>query len=104
MVMETDQNIYYLNSLEDTGKLEDLFDKEHAPIFVLEAFLRLKKQFNSENLLEYFRCLDQWEEMIQNDYIGDIYEVIHEDSDKIIVEFSDPDYPTKKEICSYFLA
>lgn len=97
-------DIYYLNSLQSSGKLKELFDPEEAPIFVLEAFTRLERHFCKETLIDYFHALDQWEEMIQDDYIGNIYEVIKEEDDKIIVEFSEPDNPTKKDVCSYFLA
>lgn len=99
-----EQDIYYLNSLDEVGKLQDRIDINSAPIFVLDALKNLEQKFNKENLIEYFHMLDAWEEMVQDDYIGDIYEVIHESPDKIVVEFSEAGNPTHKDICSYFLA
>lgn len=98
-------NVYYLNSLKENGKLRDLIiNEEHIPIEVEEALDRLEKDFNKENLLEYFRTLDNWEEMLQDDYIGDVYDVIKEEDGNIIVEFYQADNPTKKDICTYFTA
>lgn len=97
-------SVYYLNELKESGKLRDLIEEEESiPIDVEEALNRLEKQFNKENLLEYFRTLDNWEEMLQDDYIGDICEVIKEEPDHIVVEFYQADNPTNKGICTYFI-
>lgn len=98
-------SVYYLNELKESGKLRELIeDEEIIPIDVEEALDRLERQFNKENLLEYFRAIDNWEEMLQDDYIGDICEVIKEDEDHIVVEFTEAGDPRKKSICTYFLA
>lgn len=97
-------SVYYLNELKESGKLRDLIEEEESiPIDVEEALNRLEKDFNKENLLEYFRTLDNWEEMLQDDYIGDVCEVIKEESDYIVVEFYQADNPTSKGICTYFI-
>ena len=96
--------VYYLNSLKRNGRLRDLIINEDIPIEVEKALDRLENDFNGENLLEYFKELDNWEEKLQDDYIGDIYDIIKEEDGNIIVEFYQPDDPTKKDICTYFLA
>ena len=97
-------SVYYLNELKESGNLRDLIEEEESiPIDVEEALDRLEKDFNKENLLEYFRTLDNWEEVLQDDYIGDICEVINEEPDHIIVEFYQADNPNNKNICTYFL-
>lgn len=102
--METDREVYYLNSLNEKGRLADLIkDEDIIPIEVEESLKRLQKDFNKENLMNYFYALDNWEEMLQDDYIGDVYEVIKEEPDHIIVEFYQADNPTRKDICTYFL-
>lgn len=106
--MDNERNglsVYYLNELKESGKLRELIeDEEIIPIDVEEALDRLERQFNKENLLEYFRAIDNWEEMLQDDYIGDICEVIKEEKDYIVVEFTEAGDPRKKNICTYFLA
>lgn len=106
--MDNEKNglsVYYLNELKESGKLSELIEEEEViPIEVEEALKRLEKQFNKENLLEYFRTLDNWEEMLQDDYIGDICEVVKEEPDHIVVEFYQADNPNKKNYCTYFLA
>ena len=58
-------SVYYLNELKESGNLRDLIEEEESiPIDVEEALDRLEKDFNKENLLEYFRTLDNWEEVI----------------------------------------
>ena len=102
---DNENSVYYLNELQESGKLRDLIEYEEViPIEVEIALDRLEKQFNKENLLEYFRTLDNWEEMIQDDYIGDLCEIIKEEPEHIVVEFSQPDNPRNKNICTYFLA
>lgn len=102
--MKSKKSVYYLNSDKDSGKLSDLLTEDVIPDEVTLALEKLEDNFNGENLLAYFEELDRWQEMVQDDYIGSIYEVIEENDDHITVQFRDIDDIKNDDICMYFLA
>jgi len=102
--MKSEKSVYYLNSEKDSGKLSDLLTEDVIPDEVILALEKLEDNFTGENLLAYFEELDRWQEMVQDDYIGSIYEVIEENDDHITVQFRDIDDIKNDDICMYFLA
>lgn len=102
--MKSEKSVYYLNSEKDSGKLSDLLTEDVIPDEVILALEKLEDNFTGENLLAYFEELDRWQEMVQDDYIGSIYEVIEENDDHIAVQFRDIDDIKNDDICIYFLA
>lgn len=102
--MKSEKSVYYLNSEKDSGKLSDLLTEDVIPDEVTLALEKLEDNFTSENLLAYFEELDRWQEMVQDDYIGSIYEVIEENDDHITIQFRDIEDIKNDDICMYFLA